>query len=71
MLLFIIHCRFEPGPSSSPVWEENTQCISRGNGSYYCFGDGPGITNCTHSQDVAISCLAGKQLMKDTIDILL
>lgn len=54
--------RFEPGPSSSPVWIENIHCFYNNDSSsgYSCVHDGLGVTNCIHSQDVGISCLAGR-----------
>ena len=49
--------RFEPGPSSSPVWIENLNCSTA---TYTCTHSGYGNTNCTHKKDVAVYCLAGK-----------
>ena len=48
--------RFDPGPSSSPIWIENLHCIP-----LYadCWHNGYGnVANCSHSKDLAISCLA-------------
>ena len=36
---------------------------------YYCDWDGLGITNCTHSKDLAVSCRAGKAYMTKKIII--
>ena len=54
---------FDQGLSSTPVWIEDLSCYySSTAGRYFCSFDGIGITDCTHSQDLAISCLAGKPL---------
>ena len=73
MCLVCVHCNmyhyniiyhstysFDQGSSSTPIWIEDVRCYySSTAGRYYCRSDGIGITNCTHSQDLAISCLAG------------
>ena len=52
---------FDQGSSSTPIWAEDFRCFySTTAGRYFCHYDGIGITDCTHSQDLAISCLAGK-----------
>lgn len=47
--------RFDQGSSSSPVWTESVLCLA---GTNNCSHGGFGKANCTHSQDIAISCLA-------------
>ena len=62
MEIIIVLLRFDQGSSSTPIWAENFMCYySSQNSRYYCSSDGIGITDCTHNQDLAISCLAGKQ----------
>ena len=52
--------RFKSGPSSSPVWLENLACShDYTRGTYNCTHNGLGVTDCSHSKDVAVSCLAG------------
>ena len=59
---------FDQGSSSTPIWIEDFRCYySSAAGRYYCDSDGIGITDCTHSQDLAISCLAGKPLYNDGV----
>ena len=62
ILLNIFYFRFEPGPSSYPVWLQNIHCWYNNDSAsgYSCVHDGLGVTNCIHSQDVGISCLASK-----------
>lgn len=57
-------CRFNRAPEypspPTPIWIENLSCSSNAS----CSHDGYGITDCTHSKDVAISCRSGM----DSID---
>ena len=63
--LLTLFYSFDPGSSSTPIWDENYMCFfSSTIARYVCTTDGIGITDCTHSQDLAISCLAGKPLYK-------
>ena len=56
--------RFDKGSNSSPVWIEDLRCsFDSDDGQYYCAHDGLGINDCTHSKDIAISCLAGEDLI--------
>ena len=48
-------CRFDQGSSSSPIWIKDLKCSTSRN---VCSHSGYGnTTNCTHSKDIAISCL--------------
>lgn len=49
-----LHCSFDQGSSSTPIWIANLNCSQ-----LTCSHNGYGNThNCSHSKDVAISCLA-------------
>ena len=66
IVMQLLH-RFSKGSSSSPVWLEDLACsYDYTRRTYNCTHDGLGITDCSHSKDVAISCLAGIDIMVAT-----
>ena len=63
LVLVSTRYRFDQGSSSSPVWIEDLRCsYDYLNSRYTCTHDGIGINDCTHSEDIAISCRAGEHL---------
>ena len=64
------HIRFDQGPVSSPVWVENFHCMYHAiDRRYYCDWNGLGITNCSHSKDLALSCQAGTSVVVMRCDV--
>ena len=51
---------FGPGGESSPIYFDDLACDGTEESLIYCQFPGLKITNCQHSEDVAVTCLSGK-----------
>ena len=62
------------GAGSEPIWLDNVQCSGTENNISECQHNGWGSHNCTHSQDVSVSCptvrlVGGSRLQEGRVEV--
>ena len=56
-ITLLICCRFDPASGTTPIWLDDLRCSYSDTSLAECNSRGVGIHDCSHSEDVAISCL--------------